>query len=59
MSKTMTKGKGKARAYPKANETTIDHQLASSSDAVRQKRRIEKPKKSKVSFHLVFVACAR
>ena len=57
-SKTRTKGKGKARAHPKANETAIDHQLASSSDAIRQKRRSEKPKKPKVSFHLVFVACA-
>jgi hypothetical protein len=55
-SKTRTKGKGKARAHPKANETAIDHQLASSSDAIRQKRRSEKPKKSKVGFHLLFVA---
>jgi hypothetical protein len=56
MSKTRTKGK--ARAHPKANETVIDHQLASSSETIRQKRPSEKPKKSKVSFHLVFVACA-
>jgi hypothetical protein len=53
-----TRTKGKARAHPKANETAIDHQLASSSDAIRQKRRSEKPKKSKVGFHLVFVTCA-
>jgi hypothetical protein len=60
MSKTRIKGKGKvqARAHPKANETAIDHQLATSSDAIRQKRRSEKPKKAKVSFHFVFVACA-
>ena len=58
-SKTRTKGKGKARAHTKANETAIDHQLASSSDVIRQKRRSDKPKKSKVGFHLVFVACAR
>lgn len=60
MSKTRIKGKGKAqaRAHPKANETAIDHQLATSSDAIRQKRRSEKTKKAKVSFHLVFVACA-
>ena len=57
-SKTRTKGKGKARAHPKANETAIDHQLVSSSDAIRQKRRSEKPKKPKVSFHIDFVACA-
>jgi hypothetical protein len=49
MSKSVTKGKGKARAHPKANETAVDHQLPSSSDA-RQKRRSERPKKSKVSF---------
>lgn len=55
--KTRTKGKGKAPTHPKANEMAIDHQLASSSDAIRQKRRSEKSKKSKVSFHLVFVAC--
>ena len=58
-SKTRTKGKGKPRAHTKANETAIDHQLASSSDPIRQKRRSEKPKKSKVGFHLVFVACAK
>ena len=57
-SKTRTKGKGKARAHPKGNEMAIDHQLASSSDAIGQKRRSEKPKKSKVGFHLVFVTCA-
>lgn len=57
-SKARTKGKGKARAHPKVDETVTDHQLASSSDAIRQKRRNEKPKKSKVSFYPVFVACA-
>jgi len=58
MSKARTKGKGKARAHPKANETVTDRQLASSSEVIRQKRRNEKPKKSKVSFYLAFVACA-
>ncbi len=58
MSKTRTKGKGKARADPKAHETVINHQPASSPDAIRQKRRSEKPKKTKVGFRLVFVACA-
>jgi len=55
MSKTRTKGKGKARAHPKANETAIDHQHASSSNAIPQKRRSEKPKKSRVSFHLALL----
>jgi hypothetical protein len=55
MSKTRTKGKGMGRAHLKVNETVTNHQLASSSDAIRQKRGNEKPKKSKVS---VFVACA-
>ena len=56
MSKTRTKGKGKARAHPKAHEAVIDDQLASPPNAIRQKRRSEKPKKkSKVRFHFVFI----
>ena len=49
---TMAKGKDKARAPPEAQEAAIDDQLASSSGAIRS-RRSEKPKKSKVRFHLV------
>jgi hypothetical protein len=45
------KGKGKARAPPAAEEATIDDPLVSSPDGVRQTRRREKPKKSKVRFH--------
>ena len=48
MSKPRTKGKGKARAHAKAHEAVIDDQLASSPNAIRQRRRSEKPKKSKV-----------
>jgi hypothetical protein len=55
MSKTRTKGK--ARAHSKAHEAIIDDKHASSPDAIRQTRRSEKPKKSKVGFHLVFIAC--
>lgn len=53
------KGKGKARARPEAREAAIDDQLPSSPDATRQTSRSEKPKKSKVGFHFVFIACAR
>jgi hypothetical protein len=58
MSKTRTMGKGKARTHHKAHEAVIDDQLASSPDAIRQKRRSEKPKKSKVGFHLILIACS-
>ncbi len=58
-SKTRTKGKGNARAHPKAqaHDTAINHQLASSPDVIRQKRRSEKPKKSKVGFHRLRCMC--
>jgi hypothetical protein len=58
MSKTRTKGKGKARAHPKAHGAVIDDQLASPPNAIRQKRRSEKPKTSKVRFHFVFIVCS-
>jgi hypothetical protein len=58
MSKTRTKGKGKARAHHKAHETVIGDQLASSPNVIRQRRRSEKHKKSKVGFHLIFIACS-
>ena len=42
------KGKGKARAPPETEEAIMDDPLVSSPDGVRQTRRREKPKKSKV-----------
>jgi hypothetical protein len=50
--KAKGKGKGKARPPPVAEEATIDDPLVSSPNGVRQTRRREKAKKSKVRFHL-------
>ena len=60
MPKTATnvKGKGKARAHPETQEAAVDDQLAPSTDAIRPTRRSEKPKKSKVGFHLVVLGGA-
>jgi hypothetical protein len=49
----MAKGKGKARGLSEAQDAAVDDQLASSSDPIRTTRRSEKPKKSKVGFHLL------
>ncbi|KAI0253060.1 hypothetical protein BJV78DRAFT_1196315 [Lactifluus subvellereus] len=51
-----TKGKGKARAPPEAEEATMDDPLVPSPDGVRQTRRREKPNKSKVGLHFIFNA---
>jgi hypothetical protein len=49
----------KAGTHHEAHEAVIGDQFMSPPNVIRQKRRGEKPKKSKVGFHPIFIACSK